>query len=148
MPGIAAGGGGRAGETWPVWAPGRDAHGAGQSLSRLEVGPLTFLVVVPTRCAGLGDPVDRVGSGQAQLGGPALDGGPEPVPFAEAGFAGEVSQGHGGDGGVAIKDPAGQPGHLPEVLTPGRLAGGVSSLVAGHYTAPSTGWPSAFAAIR
>ena len=53
-------------------------------------------------------------------------------PSPRSRFAGEVSQGHGGDGGVAVQDPARQPGHLPEMLTPGRLAGGVSSLVAGH----------------
>ena len=63
----------RARETRPVQVPGRDAYGAGRSLSRLGVGPLTFPVVVPTGCTGLGDPVDRVGSGQAEFGGPAFD---------------------------------------------------------------------------
>ena len=62
-----------------VQVSGRGAGAAGWSLSRLGVGPLAFPVVLLARAAGLGGPVDRVGSGQAEFGGPALDERPEVV---------------------------------------------------------------------
>ena len=57
---------------------------------------------------------------------------PELVPLVQVVFAGEVGEGHGGDGAVAVQGPAGQPGHLPQVLAAGGQAGGVRGLVAGH----------------
>jgi hypothetical protein len=56
-----------------VQVPGRDAYGAGRSLARLEVRPLTFPAVLLTGRTGLGDAVDRVVPGQAEFGGPAFD---------------------------------------------------------------------------
>src|SRR5690242_15371090 len=122
----------RGGDTRPVQVAGRDAYGAGWSLSRLRVRPLTFRAALLTGRTGLGDAVDRVVPGQAEFGGPAFDMRPEPVPLVQVMYAGLVGENYGGDGTVAIQDPAGQPGHLPEMLTPGRLPGGVSGLVAGH----------------
>jgi hypothetical protein len=47
-----------------------------------------FLLAVDVsgRLSGLGD---RVGSGQAEFSGPALNVGPEPVSFVEVGFGGD-----------------------------------------------------------
>jgi hypothetical protein len=55
----------------------------------------------------LGGEGDRVVAGQAEFGRPALDVRPEPVPVVEVLFAGEVGEGHRGDGGVAVEDLAG-----------------------------------------
>src|SRR6266567_932657 len=117
---------------WLVRACARAAGAAGRSLSRLGVGSLTFPVMLLARAAGLGGPVDRVGSGQAEFGGPGLDEWPELVLLVQVRFAGVVGEGHGGDGAVAVQGPAGQPGHLPQVLTAGGQPGGVRGLVAGH----------------
>jgi len=54
------------------------------------------------RGAGLGGLVDRVGSGQAEFGGPGLDEWPEPVSLVQVRFAGVVGEDHGGDGAVAV----------------------------------------------
>ena len=43
-----------------------------------------------------------------------------------------VGEDHGGDGGVAVQEPAGEPGDLPGVLAAGGRAGGVRGVVAGH----------------
>src|SRR5580692_10893389 len=63
----------------------------------------------------LGDAGDRVGSGQPELFGPALDVGPEPMPLVQVTLGGGVGQDHGGDGAVAVQDLAEQPGHFPFV---------------------------------
>src|SRR6185312_3280353 len=89
-----------------VQVSGRGAGGAGWSLSRLGVGPLAFPLVLLARAVRLGGPVDRVGSSQAEFGRPALDEGPELVVLIQAGFAGEVGEGHGRDGAVAVQGPA------------------------------------------
>src|SRR5436305_1988405 len=54
-----------------------------------------------------GGPVDRVGSGQAELGRPALGVRPRVVPLVQVGLAGVGGKGHGGDGAVAVQGPAG-----------------------------------------
>src|ERR1700689_5003092 len=91
-----------------------DGAGSGWSVGGLWVGLAGGGFVVMVTAAGrLGCPGDRVGSGQAELGGPALDVRPEPVPIVQIGSGGDVGQDHRGDGGVAVKDLAGQPGHLP-----------------------------------
>src|ERR1035437_2426633 len=51
----------------------------------------------------LGDLGDRVGSGQAEFFGPALDVGPEPVSFVQVIVGDGVGQDHRGDGGVAVQ---------------------------------------------
>ena len=80
------------------------------------------------RLGGLGD---RVGCGQAEFFGPALDVGPEPVAFAKVVFGGGVGQDHRGNGGVTVQGLAGEPGHFPAVPV-GCVPGGVGGLVAGH----------------
>jgi FAD/FMN-containing dehydrogenase len=80
----------------------------------------------------LGGSRDRVRSGQAELCRPALDVRPEPVALVDVGFGSGVDEDHRGDGGVAVHDLAGQPGHFPFVLAAGRLPGGVAGLVGGH----------------
>ena len=66
------------GRRWTWSAPGRvfpvaPLRGAGQSLSCLGVGAAHLLVVLLTGGIGPGELVDRVGSGQAEFSGPALD---------------------------------------------------------------------------
>ena len=77
-----------AGAGWLVRACARAADAAGWSLSRLGVGPLAFPVVLLARANGLGCLVDRVGSGQAEFGCPALDEWPQVVLLVQAMFAG------------------------------------------------------------
>src|SRR6266699_3894184 len=103
------------------------AGAAGQSLSRLGVGPFTFPVVLLAKAGGPGGLVDRVGSGQAEFGRPALDERPQVVLLVQVSFAGQVGESHGGDGAVAVQGPAGQPEHLPQVLMAGCQAGGARS---------------------
>src|SRR6185437_14507568 len=95
----------RAGGTRPVQVAGRDAYGAGRSLSRLRVRPFTFPAVLLTGRTGLGDLVDRVVPGQAEFGGPAFDVRPEAVPLVKVVITGLVGEDHGSDGAVAIQDP-------------------------------------------
>ncbi len=116
------------------WLPMRQSAVApGCSVGCLAVWLPTGLFLLAVEVAGwLGDPGDRVGCGQAEFSGPALDVGPEPVPLVQVGFGGGVGQDHRGDGGVAVQGLAGQPGHFPLVLAAGRLPGGVGGLVAGH----------------
>ena len=102
------------------------------SVGCLAVGLPTGLFLLAVGVAGrLGDPGDRIGCGQAEFSGPALDVGPEPVPLGQVAFGGGVGQGHRGDGGVAVQGLAGEPGHFPAVPV-GCVPGGVGALVAGH----------------
>jgi len=74
----------------------------------LAIGlPAAVLLPAVDVAGRLGGPGDRVGSGQAEFPGPALDVGPEPVPLVETLFGGGVGQDHGGDGGVAVQGLAG-----------------------------------------
>src|SRR5690242_8764342 len=95
----------------------------------LHTGRLGQVCDLGWRLGGLDD---GVVSGQADFGGPALDDGPEPMARRDVAGGGDVGQGHGGDGRVAVEDLAGQPGHLPSVPVPKDLASGVRALVAGH----------------
>src|SRR5690348_11897018 len=95
----------RGGDTRPVQVAGRDAYGAGRSLSRLRVRPLTFPAALLTGRTGLGDPVDRVVPGQAEFGAPAFDVRPEAVPLVQVVITGLVGEDHSGDGTVAVQDP-------------------------------------------
>ena len=70
-------------------------------MSRLEIGWLTFPVVLLAGRTGPGDPVDRAGSGEAEFGGPAFDVLTEAVPLVQVVYAGLVGEDHGGDGAVA-----------------------------------------------
>src|SRR5436190_16105944 len=56
-----------AGADRPLQLPDRDASRAGRSLSCLGVRLLTFPVALLAGTADLGDPVDRVGPGQAEF---------------------------------------------------------------------------------
>src|SRR5262245_26856325 len=86
----------------------------GWSIGGLPVGLPPWWLVLAAGCwRWLGSAGDGVGTGQAELGGPALDGGPEPVARPKVAWSGGVGQGRGGDGGVAVQDLAGQPGHFP-----------------------------------
>ena len=84
-----------------------------------------------------GGPRNRVRSGQAKLCRPALDVRPEPVALVQVSFAGGVGQDHRSDGGEAVHDLAGQPGHFPFVLAAGRLPGRVAGLVAALDPGPA-----------
>ena len=92
--------------------------------------------LAPAGAAGLpsrlGCSRDRVRSGQAEFGGPALDVRPEPVPLVQVCSAAVSARIMAVMAAVAVQDPAGQPGHFPAVLAAGRLPGGVGGLVAGH----------------
>jgi hypothetical protein len=67
----------------------------------------TGLFVLAGEVAGrLGGPRDRVGCGQAEFFGPALDVGPEPVPLVEFALGGGVGQDYGGDGGETWRSVA------------------------------------------
>ena len=104
--------------------------GAQSAASQSELPADVFMVMMDA-AGGREAAATRLGCGQAELGGPALDVGPEPVTFVQVGVAGHVGEDHRGDGGVAVQGLAGQPGHLPSVPA-GRVPGGVGSVVAGH----------------
>ena len=65
-------------------------------MSCLGVGPLAFAAGLMMGAAGAGGSVDRVGSGQAEFGGPVLDERPEPVPLVKIAGGGVIGEDHGG----------------------------------------------------
>src|SRR5580692_10484285 len=84
--------------------------GSGWPVGGRRVWPASRLVVMAGAVGRLGGHGDRVGSGQAEFGGPALDVRPEPVSLVQIGCGGGVGQDHRGDRAVAVEDLAGEPG--------------------------------------
>src|SRR5438105_2969828 len=78
----------------------------------------------------LGYPRECVGCGEADFGGPALDVRPGPVPGIPGAGAGDVGEDHRGDGGIAVQQPPGKPGHFPGVLVAGCPASCVAAVLA------------------
>ena len=112
---VAAGGGGPRQRRGEPAGPGfrSCADGAGRSMACLPVGRPAFPVVL--LAGGPGWEARLIASGPVRPSSAAqlwMCGQSRWRSFRSV-FAGEVGEGHGGDGGVAVQGLAGQPGHLP-----------------------------------